>query len=90
MKIMNMLSNRSGRKVANQFHIIDDKGNEFFQSYESIIVKIDKKTGKTILDKYLWSCSNTTAKYRNQFLMENTKEIKKKIKSGEYILDSLN
>lgn len=90
MMVMNMLSNRSGRSIANQFHIIDDEGNEFFQSYGSIIVKIDKKAGKTILDKHLWDYSVTTGKYRNQFLMENTEETKKKIKSGEYILDSLN
>ena len=39
MKTENMTST-NGNKVANQFIITDDNGNEFFQSYRSVIVKI--------------------------------------------------
>ena len=38
MKTENMTST-SGNKVANQFKITDDNGNQFFQSYSSVIVK---------------------------------------------------
>ena len=40
MKTENMTST-NGNKVANQFIITDDNGNTFFQSYSSIIVKIE-------------------------------------------------
>ena len=38
MKVENIESN-NGNKIANQFIITDDNGNEFFQSYNSMIVK---------------------------------------------------
>ena len=38
MKVENITSN-NGNKIANQFVITDDKQNEYFQSYKSIIVK---------------------------------------------------
>ena len=89
MKVKNMRSEKSGREVANQF-IIDDFENHrtFFQSYNSIIVKIEK--ARVYLDEYYWDYSKTTAKYRNQFLSETTKETQAKIDSGEYILTNLN
>jgi hypothetical protein len=79
MKVSNMYSTRTNNKVANQFVI---KGNNatYFQSYNSIIVKIED--GKTYLDEYYWNYSRTTSKYRSSFLMENTKETEKKIKEG--------
>jgi hypothetical protein len=40
MKTENMTST-NGKKVANQFIINDDNGNTFFQSYKSIIVKLN-------------------------------------------------
>lgn len=40
MKVYNMESPRSGRKVANQF-IISDEHRMIFQSYDSMIVDID-------------------------------------------------
>jgi hypothetical protein len=87
MKVSNMYSTRTNNKVANQFVI---KGNNatYFQSYNSIIVKIED--GKTYLDEYYWNYSRTTSKYRSSFLMENTKETEKKIKEGLYILTNLN
>lgn len=72
----------------NQFVINMDNGDLIFQSYKSIIVK--KSDNKVYLDSYYWNYSKTTSKHRNQFLGETTKEIEKKIKSGEYILTNLN
>jgi hypothetical protein len=86
MKITNLTSNR-GNKIANQFEIKD--GNTiYFQSYDSIIVKIE--AGQIYLDPLYWDYSKTTGKYRNQFLKEDKKETEKKIKTGIYILTDLN
>ena len=43
-----------------------------------------------MLDKNYWDYSRTTGKYRNQFLGEDIKTTRKKIKSGEYKLWDLN
>ena len=76
-----------GNKVPNQF-IITDNGDEYFQSYRSIIAK--RSEGKIYLDDYYWDYSKTTGKYRNEFLGEGIAETRKKIASGEYILTNLN
>ena len=91
MKVQNITSN-NGNKIANQFVITDDKQNEYFQSYRSMIVKKDYEGEqvKIYLDQKYWNYSNTTGKYRNIFLGETIKDTKKKIKSGEYILTDLN
>ena len=91
MKTENMTST-NGNKVANQFTITDDNGNTFFQSYSSIIVKINSGDGNydVELDQKYWNYSNTTGKYRNIFLNETIKDTRKKIKSGEYKLTDLN
>ena len=91
MKVQNITSN-NGNKIANQFVITDDNGNQFFQSYNSMIVKkYNSYYLKPVeLDKKYWNYSNTTGKYRNIFLNETITETKKKIKSGEYILTDLN
>ena len=86
MKVENMYS-PNGNKVANQF-IITDNGDEYFQSYRSIIAKRSK--GKIYLDDYYWNYSVTTGKYRNEFLGERIADTRKKIASGEYILTDLN
>ena len=86
MKVENMTSPQ-GNKVANQF-IITDNGDEYFQSYNSIIAK--RSNGKIYLDDVFWDYSRTTGKYRNEFLGEGIAETRKKIKSGEYILKDLN
>lgn len=90
MKVSNMLG-RTGKAVANQF-ILTDTNIRCFQSYESIIIEIRTDEGQRIvaLDRQTWDYSTTTAKYRNMFLHETTKETEKKIKSGEYILTDLN
>lgn len=87
MRVQNMTSNRSGRAVANQFDIVDDNGNMYFQSYRTVIVAI--KGSQTYLD-HNWNSSKTTGKYRNQFLGETKKETERKIKEGKYILADLN
>ena len=95
MNVTNMTSS-NGNKVANQFIVTDEDANEYFQSYNSMIVKKvyrfsdEKNTTEIILDKKFWNFSNTTSKYRNKFLNETTKETIAKIKSGEYKLVDLN
>ena len=86
MKITNLTSPQ-GNKVPNQFEV-ETETSIYFQSYESVIVKIENE--KTFLDSKFWNWSKTTAKYRNQFLRETTKETEKKIKEGIYILTDLN
>jgi len=99
MKVSNMISPRSGRPVANQYIIVDDKWNVYFQSYKSIIAKAkrldykpeNKYINQIYLDINYWDYSRTTLKYLNQFLgTSSKKEIQEKIKSGEYILTDLN
>jgi hypothetical protein len=90
MKISN-ITNAKGNKVANQF-IVYDGLKTYFQSYNSIIVKIERLEGKevTILDPVYWNYSRTTSKHRSTFLNESTKETQRKIKEGVYILANLN
>lgn len=64
---------------------------EYFQSYDSIIVRKEYGPNHNItLDVNYWDYSVTTGKYRNQFLGETKKETEAKIKSGEYKLVDLN
>ena len=86
MKVENMTS-AMGHKVANQFIIHSEEGG-YFQSYNSIIVKIEGR--EVYLDEYFWDYSVTTGKYRNDFLGEGIAETRAKIKSGEYLLTDLN
>ena len=87
MKVSNMVG-RTGKPVANQFIVEGDTGVEYFQSYDSVIVRRD---GSLIaLDSQYWDYSVTTGKYRNQFLDETKQETQAKIDSGEYILTNLN
>lgn len=86
MKVRNIESYK-GNATPNQF-IIEDRGVTYFQSYNSIIVKIDK--GEVFLDEKYWNYSKTTGKYRNIFLGEDKKEIERKIKEGTYTLINLN
>ena len=86
MKITNLTSNK-GNTIANQFQIRTETAL-YFQSYDSIIVKIEN--GQTFLDINFWDYSKTTSKYRNIFLSEDKKRTEKKIKEGIYILTNLN
>lgn len=82
------LQGYNGNAAPNQFQINTQEGI-FFQSYSSIIVKIDNK-GQIFLDEYYWNYSKTTSKYRNIFLGETTKETQSKIDAGIYTLTNLN
>ena len=88
IKVRNMTSSR-GNEVPNQF-IIEDDNFIYFQSYDSIIIKKDKRTREITLDERYWDYSVTTGKYRNLFLNETKKETERKIKEGIYKLDNLN
>lgn len=90
-KVYNLTSNRSGRPVANQYEIIT-KDNYIFQSYNSIIAKVNRKTNRITLDDYYWDYSATTLKYLKQFLnISLTKdEIKRNIDIGMYKTANLN
>ena len=83
------ITNARGNKIANQF-IISTPKEVIFQSYNSIIAKKNKATGKITLDRYYWDYSATTGKYRNIFIGETKKETEQKIASGEYKLSNLN
>lgn len=89
VKVRNMVSDRSGREVANQFMVYTDEG-VYFQSYDSVIAFMPRNGGKTQLDEYTWDYSRTTGKYRNNFLGEGIAETRAKIASGEYELTNLN
>jgi len=87
MKVHNMVSAK-GNKVANQFVITDGISKEIFQSYNTVIAI--KDGGKVTLDRDSWDYSVTTGRYRNDFLGEGIAETRKKIESGEYLLENLN
>ena len=87
-KVENCKSTRSGKPIANQFIITLQNGIKIFQSYESIIAI--KANGETYLDYECWDYSNTTSRYRKEFLNEDTKTTRDKINKGIYIVDYLN
>jgi len=87
-KVENFKSFRSGNPIANQFKITLQNGTEVFQSYNSIVAI--KVNGQTFLDRTCWDYSNTTSRYRKEFLNEDTKTTKEKIKNDVYILANLN
>ena len=72
VKVQNMISNR-GNAIANQFEIYVD-GAKYFQSYNTIIAKIEKGH-KITLDTNALDYSRTTSKYLYLFLDMNRKEI---------------
>lgn len=86
LKVENMISSR-GNKVPNQF-IIKVGDSVYFQSYNSIIAKVEKGSLTLGLD---WNYSVTTSKYLRLFLYEYTykyysktkKELQQLIDSGE-------
>lgn len=86
VSVANLRSSR-GNDVPNQFEIETSEGR-MFQSYRSIIAKIEH--GKVTLDSYYWNYSRTTSKYLSLFLDSTTIETKKRIKDGTYTLANLN
>ena len=87
-KVENCKSSRSGKPIANQFIITLQNGIKIFQSYDTIIAI--KANGETYLDYNHWDYSNTTSRYRKEFLNEDTKTTRDKINKGIYIVDYLN
>ena len=85
-EVENMRSS-NGNAVANQF-IITSGSKTVFQSYGSVICVIEGDT--VTLDRVYWDYSQTTGKYRNQFLGETKADTQKKIDSGVYKLANLN
>lgn len=82
--VRNLTSPVSGREVANQFVITTNKGT-FFQSYRSIVAKVDNN-GQVWLS-YYWDYSNTTLRYLYQFLREQGYSDLSKAKVNSYIKD---
>lgn len=91
------LINDNGNAAANQF-IINTPKATYFQSYQSVVAKIDKN-GNLILSRN-WDYSNTTIKHLYIFLrmygyrhLCSKKDMRKAIKEKEVILkkvESLN
>ena len=54
-------------------------------SYD-VLIAIRKINGEVVFSSF-WNYSRTTAKYRNLFLQETTKEIEQKIEKGIYKID---
>lgn len=75
-------------KMNANHQIIKTEEAVFFTSYNVFISKIEN--GQIYLDAEKWNFSKTTAKYRNQFLDEDTKTTAQKIEKGIYILTNLN
>ena len=86
VKVENMTSS-NGNNVPNQF-ILHNEDATYFQSYNSIICKIEDH--KVFLDERFHDYSRTTSKYLTKFLGKDSKERKARITSGEYILTNLN
>lgn len=88
MIVRNIISARSNKAVANQFIIKSDKAI-YFQSYASLIAKIDKTTEQVTLSSY-WDYSATTRKYLYQFLDSygytgmNGKRVQSYIEEGKF------
>lgn len=79
--------NQNGNPQPNHF-IIKHDGIEYFQSYNTIIIKRD--SGRVYLDVNYWDFSPTTSKHRNFYLGLSTDEIKENIKLGRFKLEDLN
>lgn len=88
VKVSNIIGH-GGNEVKNQF-IIETPQGRVFQSYDSVIVLEPADGSPTQLDEKYYNYSNTTSKYRNIFLGDDTKGIEAGIKSGKYILTNLN
>lgn len=90
LKVENMKSPATGRKVANQFILTDTENNRVtFQSYDSMIVEIDNNA-RVITVGADWQYGPTTSKYRNEFMKNNlfqsiatTDQFAKALKEGK-------
>tara|TARA_R100001015_G_C4628978_1_gene189458 strand:- start:1034 stop:1315 length:282 start_codon:yes stop_codon:yes gene_type:complete len=91
VEVKNMSSDK-GNRVPNQF-IIYTNGDYYFQSYQTIIAKVNKRTmynDGIILDYEALNYSRTTSRYLYKFLGMDRKEIQRRIKGGWIKLKNLN
>lgn len=78
-----------GNPVVNQF-VISTENAIYFQSYRSVVCRIDRKTKQVVLSSH-WDYSTTTSKYLYKFLRDNgiyverKKDVQSKIKSKEFV-----
>jgi len=63
-------------------------GNMYLISYAKTVVCV--YNGKTYLDEKYHDFSVTTVRHRNNFLGRGSKEVKKLIEDGTYVLANLN
>ena len=73
----------------NQLEILTDEFT-FFQSYDTVIAKVNNDSGELCLDESKWNYSKTTSKFRNKFTGLSTDETKKGIDDGSIKLEDLN
>ena len=83
--MVRQLINDNGNPAANQF-IIKTKKATYFQSYNSVVCKLDRKN---VILSSNWDYSNTTRKHLYIFLRQNgyynlssAKEVRNAIKEG--------
>ena len=76
----------SGYYIPNQYKVKTSNGI-YFQSYNSVIAYIDNG-GNVFLD-HDWERSNTTGRWRNEFLGENKRATLSKIMNGIYKIKRL-
>jgi hypothetical protein len=70
LKVKNMVSDRSGREIPNQFIIRNiDNSKIYFQSYDSLIAEWDYSTQRLTLGRH-FDYSRTTSKYLHQWIDE--------------------
>lgn len=87
--VRNIVNDR-GNDTPNQFVIKTNRAT-YFQSYRSVVARIDHKSGKVTLSTY-WDYSNTTRKHLYIFLRENgkgrllKKDVLQRIKDKEFKL----
>ena len=77
-----------GRLVSHAL-VIRTRAGLCFVSYGKVIV-FKPFIGLVELDPRYWDCSVTTSRYRTQFLNEPTKETRRKLDLGIYVLKELN
>ena len=87
--MVQQLINDNGNPAANQF-IIKTKKATYFQSYDSVVCKLD---GVNIVLSTNWDYSNTTRKQLYMFMRQNgyynlssAKEVRKAISEGRVTL----
>lgn len=87
--MVQQLINDNGNPAANQF-IIKTKKATYFQSYDSVVCKLD---GVNIVLSTNWDYSNTTRKHLYMFMRQNgyynlssAKEVRKAISEGRVTL----